>query len=334
MDPIPRTEWQRQLSAACDPQLLFSSRIHRLPSFERPGVRVYAKREDESSFGMSGFKRRKYASLLPYLREQGIRQVLLIGGSQSNHIIGITQLLREGGFGLHALLKQGHATASHGNGLLRRLLLHESEITWVSSSDWPRVEHLAAAMAQRAEVPSMVLPEGGSCAAAVPGAASLFEDLLRNEQALGKSFDHVVVDAGTAMMAACLALLMGHARHPGSLHVVSMAEEAPFIHQQIARVARWLEPWLGLCLQPIPKLQVHRPPTARAFGSVNRRVLEACLRLARAEGMLVDPVYSGKLFLTAEHLLEQGTLSGDVLLIHSGGGTGLMGFGEKLAALT
>lgn len=301
--------------------MLARTRVQRLVDFAQAPATVWVKREDESGFGISGCKKRKYASLLPYLRTQG-RAVLLMGGSHSNHIVGLTQLLRESALPLRLYLKATHAPDDRGNGLLRRLLADEGDIRWVSAAEWPQVESLA-----QAECPHhLCIPEGGTHPAALPGACTLWLDILRNEADQELHFDHLFIDSGTALMAGAL-LGMKQAQRPTTqLHVVLTAGDDVYFYQQYARFQRWSSEWLGAPFPPPDRLQLHPPATARSFGSVNATIRREVQQLARRHGLLCDPVYTAKLFHTARHVLETQALTGQALVIHSGGGTGLMGF--------
>ena len=64
---------------------------------------------------------------------------------------------------------------------------------------------------------------------------------------------------------------------------------------------------------------------------MNQTLKIATLRYAQSEGLLTDPIYTTKLFYTAEQLIIDKKVSGNILIIHSGGGTGLLGFAEKFA---
>ncbi|MEM6805186.1 MAG: 1-aminocyclopropane-1-carboxylate deaminase, partial [Bacteroidota bacterium] len=71
--------------------LLAESRLQKLRHLSTADTQLFVKREDESGFLVSGTKRRKYASLIPYLRKHAIRRVGLIGGEHSNHLPAILQ---------------------------------------------------------------------------------------------------------------------------------------------------------------------------------------------------------------------------------------------------
>ncbi|MCB0836021.1 MAG: hypothetical protein KDD99_05100, partial [Bacteroidetes bacterium] len=125
-----------QVFSICDQDLLFQSRIHLLPTFAHSDCQVFVKREDESGFGISGCKKRKYASLIPFLKKEKYERVSLIGGRNSNHIAGFSQLLRENRIPFHLFLRQTSEALKgklEGNSLLTNLLTQPDQITWVEN---------------------------------------------------------------------------------------------------------------------------------------------------------------------------------------------------------
>lgn len=317
----------RDILSHCEADLLTPTRVHRLREFADVSAEVWVKREDESGFVLSGCKKRKYASLLPYLRTQG-REVIVIGGANSNHVVAFCSLLREAGLPCRLFLKTGHASATSGNGLLRHLLTDEAEIRWVSPQDWPQVEALA-----QMECPdSLIIPEGGTHPAALPGACTLWLDILRNERDIDVTFDHIFIDSGTALVAGTLLGMKQWHRPTTMLHVVLTAGDEAFFHTQYARFQQWAQDLWENSFLPATHFTLHRPATARSFGSVNATILAETKRLAQTHGLITDPVYTTKLFFTARKVMEADRMTGRVLVVHSGGGAGLMGFGERLGA--
>lgn len=317
--------WEPFLTLS-DPQLLYQSRVHRLPSCDTRQARIWVKREDESGFGISGCKKRKFASLLPYLKLQKISTVGLIGGARSNHVVGLLQLLREARLSVRLFLREDHAPARGGNAFLMRLLRREEEIQWISKAQWPEVGSIAQDWLDQQTERNYLVPEGGFCAPALPGLATLLYDIEGNEQEL--SFSHIFVDSGTGFTAATLLLLNAMRKRKTQIQVVRTAGSEAFLHAQVGTTSQWLTQLTGQAIS-VPDLRTYPSCTARAFGSVNRTVKATVERFAREEGVLCDPIYTAKLFLTAEQEVKAQALQGDVLWIHGGGGTGLLGFGEN-----
>ena len=293
------------------------SRAHLLNTFP---PNVYVKRDDELSFGVTGSKMRKYLSLVPSLKSSGVKQVVLIGGASSNNIVGLSQLLIEEGLQPVLFLCGHRPERPTGNLLIVQSLVDPQHIHWHGRDAWPVIEELAHEYAQ-SHGSCRVIPEGASCSDAIPGALTLALDILENERGLGVTFDNIVCDAGTGMMAAALILgnsLLGRKVHH---HIVLLADTDEAFLQALDHWKRELETLSGITIGTLAPVILHRPASAPSFGSVNASVRREVQRMAREEGILTDPVYSAKLFATARTL----TLDGSSLVIHSGGALGAIG---------
>jgi 1-aminocyclopropane-1-carboxylate deaminase len=323
-------EIQKHFGLQVDPHLLYHSRVH--PS-RQLGSHVFIKREDESGFGMSGSKRRKFASLLPALHAQQIRRVVLIGSARSNHVIALSQLLLEQGIEPYFLLKQNHQPEPQGNSLLLGLLAKPERIRYLDREAWKERDGHAREWVDKLGPGATFVPEGGFCREALPGACTLLPDIIENEKQQGLTFEQVWVDAGTGLTAAALILMSVNMREKRHIHVVLMAEDEAAFLKRYQQCARWFFHSESMPPFPQDRVSFHYPPTARSFGSVNRKVMEEVVSLARTEGLLCDPVYTAKLFLTARHYFSLHPPQQPHLILHGGGGTGLFGFGEKLQAV-
>ncbi|KAL6043794.1 D-cysteine desulfhydrase [Balamuthia mandrillaris] len=205
---------------------------------------------------------------------------------------------------------------------------------------------------------------------------SLPLDLLRNEREQQQREQHaqraktafhfrdVFVDCGTGMSAAALILALDwlHRLPFTRVHVLLLAGASSssyntdeeeflkvlnrcqdfFLHQlhsspsSSASSSSSFERWTSSLLKE-RGVRLYRPVDAPSFGSVNQSVLRYVAEFARREGILLDPVYSAKLFRLAE---EQGrkkemqTEDGGCVVIHSGGALALSGFQKRLARMT
>ncbi len=313
----------------CDPNLLYHTRIHPLPTLHTNHAKVYVKREDESGFGISGCKKRKYASIFFYLHQNKIKKVLLTGGINSNHICSCLQLLNERKIDAHLWLKRPHSSELKGNGFLTGLLLKKHLIEWIPSNKWSQINTLANTFIANENDPIFFIPEGGSCKEAVAGLCTLYEDVLQNEKEQHIIFDHIFLDAGTGMTAGIFAIMSTFHQHNRNLHIVLMAEDEQAFKTNLSRWNRWVADIYRISPLPLPNINYYFPTTARSFGSVNQTVLQEIKYLAEFEGILTDPIYSAKLFMTARHYIIEKKLEGNVLIVHSGGGTGLTGFQDR-----
>ncbi len=319
------------LLARCQADLLTSTRIQLLQDFGNTSIQTWVKREDESGFGISGCKKRKYASLLPWLLKRQAGPIILIGGAMSNHLASFSQLLREHRLPFKAYIKESSSPIQHGNALLRELLIAPDQVRWVSDLDWPKVWDLA----QHENPKSWVIPEGGSHPQAIFGAATLGLEITRQEEKLGQCFRHVFIDSGTSFMAGVLVGIRQWLQPGSSTHVVLTAGDEAFFLAQYDQLRTWsAEFHFPQPFEAANQLTCHLPATAKAFGASNASIRRYIVESARKHGLLLDPVYTAKLFFTAEQAIRKGSLEGPVLIIHSGGGTGLMGFGKEFFPLS
>jgi 1-aminocyclopropane-1-carboxylate deaminase/D-cysteine desulfhydrase-like pyridoxal-dependent ACC family enzyme len=155
---------------------------------------------------------------------------------------------------------------------------------------------------------------------------SLIIDILRNESEADIFFDHVFIDSGTGMVAQSLIAGAAVLGKKSTYHVVILAGSFADFTSGLSQVLRYSEKFLQTSIDSLPDYHLYYPPTARSFGSTNRTIFKEIKRIAREDGILTDPVYSSKLFITARKTLRDKELKGNILLIHSGGGLSLSGF--------
>jgi 1-aminocyclopropane-1-carboxylate deaminase len=325
------------ITSKLDPAMGYRSRIHGVMGYF-PSTReapVYIKREDELSAGVIGTKWRKYLSLLPELVQLQCRQAILIGSAHSNNLLGLTQLLKERGITPQLLFKHPGDSTPRGNLLWLKMLLPQENLHPVRSSEWQRVDQLARELA--ADLPKdsnpIVIAEGGDHPAVLPGILTLALDIARNEDESGIAFQDIWTDSGTGVSAIGLALglrLLGlsHKR----LNITLIAGSPEEFLQRYIRFEQLTEKTLGLSLEhPSPELRFFTPASAPSFGSVNKTVLDETRRIARELGLLVDPVYSAKHFLTVKREMERNRPDTPQLVLFNGGPLGLCGFQERFA---
>ena len=312
----------------------YHTRIHKLKTFNTSTLTCYVKRDDELSFGISGSKLRKYLSLIPYLLAKQIKTAILIGSSHSNNIVGLSQLLIENGIEPHLFLLRDKTYPLKGNLLLSRLLVPEKNIHWVPRQEWFRVEELAQIYCHGFDKKqAYIISEGASVLPALPGALTLALDILQNEQGLVKPFEHVFIDAGTGLMAIASILAFSWLQRDTKIHVLLLAENKTAFFQKLAlfkpEFERLINEKIELDFLP-ERVQVYQPSMAKSFGATNQTIFKTIQNIAQQEGFLTDPIYSSKLFIEAKQVITQQKLSGNSLIIHSGGGLSLLGFQAQL----
>jgi 1-aminocyclopropane-1-carboxylate deaminase len=283
--------------------------------------RMWIKRDDELSFGISGSKYRKLASLMPFLHAQGAKRVVSWGSARSHFLLGLLQLCRESGLDTHVYLLRSTPWAAEGLDLLFRSQIGSSPHTWIDRDAWPQVRDRVASEA-RDDVSTWIVPEGGVHLAALPGAMTLGLDIVRQEHLLGERLVTMWIDAGTGFTAQALLCALGYLGRELEVNVLLCAGNEEEFRTGIEERLRECDRLFGDRPSELPPFRCHRPPTARSFGAVNRQVCKTIERVAREEGIWLDPLYSAKLWMTVETQPRESPS----LFVHSGGGLSLFAF--------
>ncbi len=306
------------------------SRVHPLNSFNFPGCTCYVKRDDELSFGISGSKLRKYLSLMPWILEQKPQEAVVVGSSFSNHVLSISQLLRE-----HqiepVLFLLGDPTQHHrGNALFMSLFVKEENIHWQPRGNWDKLDSLALdyqTLQKGKNIDVAIVPKGANCKEALLGALTLASNILENEQELGLTFDHVFIDAGTGLMAAALILGFALAKKRCMVHVVLIADTP----EAFSKVLEERRQDAGILHNTLFLYKTYTPTNSPSFGSTNATVFKTIGSIAQQEGFLTDPIFTAKLFFEGRRIIEEEKLMGNILFVHSGGALTLAGFQDQIA---
>ncbi len=314
---------------------MLCSRIHPLKFITKSNSAIYIKRDDELGFGISGTKLRKYESLIAHIKQQSIKHAVLIGGAYSNNIVGLSQLLIEQNVRPYLFLRGDKAPSYKGNFLLTSLLVSTDQIYWIKRADWEQVTTAAQTFLQSLPRSSaLLIPEGACMVEALPGALTLGQDVVKNEYEHNLLFEHIFIEAGTGLAAIGLILSLAITKRKIHIHILLLAmsqseflEKLHLFYQHLSPTLYQQVAWESL----VNNLHFYTSATARSFGATNQTIFETIMRVARQDGILIDPVYTAKLLLMAKQvILNTPAVSGNMLIIHGGGGLSLMGYQEKL----
>ena len=276
---------------------------------------LWVKRDDLTDFG-GGNKVRKLEHLVAHALADGATVLLTSGGAQSNHARMTAAAAAR--LGLRAVLVLGGAPAADrpGNLALEELLGAEvvvaEGLSGAALDD--RVEEVADRLRADGERPA-VLPLGGSTPVGALGYVACAAEIT--EQAPDAA--HVVVAVGSGGTMAGLVAGLGADRVLG---VDTGAVDDP-----AERVAA-LVTGLGA---PAAGLRLRTDQVGEGYGALTPAA-EAVMRTAgRTEGLLLDPVYSGKALAGLAAAVADGGIrpGGRTVFVHTGGLPGL--FGHPLA---
>lgn len=299
------------------------------------GPRLYVKRDDLTGLGFGGNKLRKLEFLLGEAQARGADTVLTVGALQSNHARQTAAACARLGLDCELILRRGnHATEAYltsGNVLLDRLFGARLHVLETHESREARMEARAAALRDEGVKPYCI-PVGGSCALGNLGYVACAEEILLQSREMAVSFAALVTATGSGGTQGGLVAGM---RLLGGVPVIGIAVEGTRSEQEAlaARQAGATLHLLGHAANGIEEAvtvmdEFVGPGYARPTDSMH----EALSLAARFEGLVLDPVYTGKAFAGLVALARSGRYDRQqaLLFLHTGGAPGLFGYPESV----
>lgn len=299
------------------------------------GRPVYCKRDDTTSLALGGNKVRKLEYLVAEALAAGADTLVTAGAIQSNHVRQTAAVAAQQGLACVALLENPIATADHGylHGGNRLLLeLFGAEIKSVAALDDPvrQLEAEAARLRQQGRKP-WVIPIGGSSALGALGyvRAALELDAQLHELQLQPAA--VILASGSAGTQAGLDLALHHLRPDLPVIGVTVSRTQADQLPKVTQLRQQLAELLGVALSQDPP-QLRDGYFGPRYGEPNAGTLAAIRRLGRLEGLVLDPVYTGKAMAGLLDLVASGALPpGPLVFLHTGGAPGTFAYGDWLA---
>lgn len=335
----PRTRWSsaRVLEAldrhprvalgACPTPLVPLERLSR-----ELGRLVLLKRDDILGPAGGGNKTRKLEYLLADALAQNATRVVTVGGVQSNHARLTAAAARMLGLEPHLLLLGTPPDDATGNLRLMQLLgatLHFIPPGPMASRpcDFDELDEHVRRLATERVGRHYHVPMGGSTGLGALGYVRAALELEAQAHEAGIVDAPVVLAAGTGgTLAGLLAglRLVGSSLRPVGIDIGSFWDDFPTLVHRIADDACRLL-GAGLELEPEEVPLVERTYVGRGYGVPTPEAQDAARRIARGEGVLLDPTYTAKAFAALLDLLADRTLGSDepVIFWHTGGLPGL-----------
>jgi D-cysteine desulfhydrase family pyridoxal phosphate-dependent enzyme len=282
------------------------------------GATVLVKRDDVGGVGLGGNKLRKLEFTLAAALAAGADTVITFGGVQTNH--GRLTAAACARLGLRCELvltrsvpRSGFAYDRSGNVALDRLFgarLH------VCDTD-EEAEYTAGALATAT---SVTLPVGGSSGLGVLGYVVAAQEIREQEEHI----DRIVCAAGSGGTVAGLAL---GADTP--ITAVSVSRDAAGTLEKIALAAGLAAKELDVEPPKLHHVDVDDSALGEGYGVPSDDVWSALRLFARTEGIVLDPVYTGK----AAAALIAGVRPGEtVVFVHTGGTPAAYGYAPDFVA--
>ncbi len=306
--------------------------IESLPRFSQAigGPNIYIKRDDLLGLTGGGNKTRKLEFLVADALAQGADTLITCGGVQSNHCrLTLAAAVKEGlkcRLVLSEIVPGSYNLAANGNVFLYNLLGVEDVKLVPWGTDLTAELQTAAAQAAAQGRKPYIIPMGGSNPVGALGYIACAEEIMAQAFEQGINFSHIVVASGSAGTQA--GLLLGIYANNCSIPVVGMCVVNNKTVQEnlVAGLAAQTAEFLGI-KKYIPREQVvcFDEYLGTGYTLPTPEMVAAVKLMAKTEGILLDPTYTGKAVAGLIDLARQGYFKQDdnVLFVHTGGAPSL-----------
>jgi L-cysteate sulfo-lyase len=301
------------------------------------GPRIWLKRDDCTGLATGGNKTRKLEYLIGHALAEGADAIVTFGAVQSNHARQTAAACAVAGLPCHLLLArkvrwEHHGYESSGNVLLDRLL--GAHVHIVEPAEMTRRRGDVLKDLERDGLVPYLIPVGGSNSVGALGYARCALELLEQCEANAIRLTdvmHASSSAGTqaGLLAGFAGLLTdGTVAVPRPrVHGINVSDPDPGpLRADVLRIATEVIEERGLAVTvDEAEVLLDQRYLGAAYGIPTDATLRAIELLARTEGILMDPVYSGKALSALIDRVRQGEFAGvpDLVFIHTGGAAAL-----------
>lgn len=313
--------YPRKIDLACTPTpLQFLSRASE--KWGR-GHKLWVKRDDLTGSTLSGNKVRKLEFITAYAVDNGYDTLITAGGIQSNHCRATAFAGAQLGLSVHLLLRGEEPQDFDGNFLLNHLA--GAEISCYPARQFAKerdklFQHWQQYYADQGRK-ALVIPIGGSDEIGIWGYIAACEELAADMAAAGIDQAHIVTASGSGGTQA--GLTVGAAVHglPAEVWGINVCDDEQYFVDKIkADAAAWTQRYPGapeLTLSP----RVLDGYVGQGYGVASPEVFDLIAELSRLEGIVLDPVYTGKAFAGMLQEITAGRFSDreDIVFLHTGG---------------
>jgi D-cysteine desulfhydrase family pyridoxal phosphate-dependent enzyme len=303
-----------------------------LPRLSRElGPQIYVKRDDQTGLAGGGNKTRKLEFLLADALAQQCDTLITIGAVQSNHCRQTAAAAAKAGLRCLLVLRGDEPQNTTGNLLLDHLL--GAQVFWSGKRTREEVMEEVVAEERAAGRKPYPVPLGGSVARGAAAYALAMEELQGQASAQKLNFSRVIFASSSGGTQAGLVVGKQVTGWGGEVLGVSVDEDHETLTRTVARLATETATLLGRprAYQP-HDIVANTNYLGAGYAIMGAPEREAIELFAHSEGLLVDPVYTGRAAAGMIDLMRRGAIKKDetILFWHTGGTPALYAYEKEL----
>lgn len=292
------------------------------------GVNLYIKRDDQTGTELSGNKIRKLEYALKEAIDNGCTRIITTGGLQSNHCRATVAAATLLGLKTTLLLRVTDSTKVEGNYFLDKLF--GAEIVFCSPQEYKdsRNEIMLKLAKEREDSGDKcyVIPEGASFGIGSLGYFDAMNEIVDQEKEMGVKFDTIVVAVGSGGTYSGLYLANKHNKLDKRVIGFAVCDTSEYFSERIDSINKEALEHLGLDIDSRAEdIEINDKYVGIGYAISRPEELEFIRYIASMEGLVLDPVYTGKAMYGLYSEIKERKITGaeNILFIHTGGLFGL-----------
>lgn len=296
---------------------------------------IYIKRDDQTGTEISGNKIRKLEFAVQEALDKGCDYLITCGGIQSNHARATAAVAAKLGMGSYLVLRGNKDSDLEGNYFLDKIL--GANIKFITPEEYSKsrmeiMEDIKEELAKEGHK-AYILPEGASNGIGSFGYYRAMEEILEQEKELGFKFDAIVATVGSGGTYAGLYYANHIKNNNSTIYGINICDDDEHFKTVVQGLFKDMDKYSGeetnIDREDIDI--IHGYP-GEGYAISRTEEIEFIHRFAKLEGIILDPVYTGKAMYGFVEEVKKGKFARhkNILFIHTGGIFGWNKFAREL----
>jgi D-cysteine desulfhydrase len=285
---------------------------------------IYIKRDDQTGTEISGNKIRKLEFAVQEALDNGCDYLITCGGIQSNHARATAAVAAKLGIGSYLVLRGNEDSDLEGNYFLDKIM--GANIKFVTPEEYREsrmniMEDIKEELAKEGHK-AYILPEGASNGIGSFGYYRAMEEILEQEKELDFKFDAIVVTVGSGGTYAGLYYANHIKNNDATIYGINICDDDEHFKTVVQGLFKDMDRYGG------EKTNINREDIdiihgypGEGYALSRPEEIDFIHRFAKLEGIILDPVYTGKAMYGLVEEIKKGKFDKhkNILFIHTGG---------------
>lgn len=295
------------------------------------GKNIYIKRDDQTGSEISGNKIRKLEFAVKEALDNGCDYLITCGGIQSNHARATAAVAAKLGLGSYLVLRGSEEDEIEGNLFLDKIL--GANIRFVTPEEYKNnraeiMEDIKANLAKEGHK-AYIIPEGASNGIGSFGYFKAMEEILEQEREMGVEFDAIISTVGSGGTYTGLFYANRVYNNSGRVYGFNVTGNSEHFKNVTLMLIEQISDYTGIKINVSKEeIDIVDGYVGRGYALSQENEISFIKYLAKLEGIVLDPVYTGKAMYGLVEEIKKGRFDkhNNILFIHTGG---LFGWGKE-----